>query len=259
MHMETYTGIVKKTAHPHNPSSSLIMMCIKPLRAFDERRKIVLVGRISTKTIIVSFDPVKDKLSHLFTRHGGTVQPVDQLFFQRCEKALHPCVIETTVCSPHALLESIFVKQFAVFMAGILCTVVGMQDQISTISVARNRITNSCAAQTGARMCIHRKTDDCAVKTIHKRSKIQLAIGTVDLRDVAETLHTGRRGREIPPHQIIALQCALIAFCQAVRALLSRQKSVFIAQSIAFSITGTQRRLQCIPQAAHPVAWVLLP
>ena len=83
-------------------------------------------------------------------------------------------------------------------------------------------------------MCIHRKADDCAVKTIHKRSKIQLAIGTVDLRDVAETLHTGRRGREIPLHQIIALQCALIAFRQAVRAFLSRQQPVFVAQSSIF-------------------------
>lgn len=57
-------------------------------------------------------------------------------------------------------------------------------------------------------------------------SRYALAIGIFDLRDATETLHTGRRGREIPLCQIIALRCALIACCQTMLTLFSRQQSV---------------------------------
>ena len=120
---------------------------LREARAFDQRREVVLVRRVAPAAVVVGFDPAKNELANRIPLHAGAVEPVDDFFLQRCEKALHTRIVEAAVRAAHALPDGTQpCDQHPVFLAGILASMVGMQDQTFLITVAGNRIAQGIAA-----------------------------------------------------------------------------------------------------------------
>src|SRR5699024_3503387 len=108
-------------------------------------------------------------------------------------------------------------------------------------------------------MTLHGKADDRSIIAVQHSGQIQLAIHAFDLCDIAQVFDAWRRGSEIPLHQILALWIAMITFCQTMRTLFALQQTIFLAETIAFPIAWTKRRIYGIPQSTHTVTWVLFP
>ena len=105
--------------------------------AFDQRRQIMLVGGVASAAVVVGFNPAENKLADRLTFHARAVESVDNLFLQRCEKALHARVVETAMRPPHALSDGTKPGNHrSVLLAGVLAAVVGVQEQALFITIA---------------------------------------------------------------------------------------------------------------------------
>lgn len=103
------------------------------------------------------------------------MQPIDQLLLECCKKALHPRVIKAAMCSSHALPNDAMLRdQRAVFPAGILAAIIGMQDHPCLIRIPGHGVAQRIAAQAGTHVRAHGITNHRAIETIQNRGKIQL-------------------------------------------------------------------------------------
>ena len=117
--------------HTQIASSRCLPLLFVPQHTLDQRRQIIFIRRIPAQAVIVGLDPAKNQLADLFAWHRSARQAVDQLLFQRCEKALHPCIVKAAVRAPHALTDrAILCNQLPIFPAGVLTAMVGMQDHV---------------------------------------------------------------------------------------------------------------------------------
>ena len=111
--------------------------CKSEAGAFDQRRQIMLIGGVAPTAVVVSLDPAENELADRLAFHAGAVESVDNLFLQRCEKALHACVVEATMRPPHALPDGTEPGDHRpVLLTGVLAAMVGVQDQTLLITIA---------------------------------------------------------------------------------------------------------------------------
>ena len=65
------------------------------------------------------------------------MEPVNQLFLQRCEKALHARIIKAAMGAPHTLPDRAELGDHCpVFLTGVLAAVIGMKDQPLLVTIA---------------------------------------------------------------------------------------------------------------------------
>ena len=92
---------------------------------FDQGRAIQLIRSVAPAGVVVGLDPAEYGPAHRIPLHAGAVEPVDQLFLQRCEKALHARVVEAAMRPSHALPDGTKPRnRCLVFLAGVLAAVV---------------------------------------------------------------------------------------------------------------------------------------
>ena len=104
---------------------------------FDQRWEIIFVGCVAPAAVVVGLDPAEDKVTHQLPWHTGAVEPVNQLFLQRCEKALHARIIKAAMGAPHTLPDGAELRnRRPVFLTGVLDAVVGVQYQTLLVTIA---------------------------------------------------------------------------------------------------------------------------
>ena len=104
---------------------------------FDQGREVQLIGSVAPAAVVVGVDPAEEDLANLIPLHAGAVEPVDQLLFERCEKALHARIIKAAMGAPHTLPDGAELGDHCpVFLTGVLAAVVGMQDQPLLVTIA---------------------------------------------------------------------------------------------------------------------------
>ena len=104
---------------------------------FDQWWEIQFIGSVASAAVVVGFNPAENKLADRLTFHARAVESVDNLFLQRCEKALHARVVKAAMRTAHALPDGTELRnRRPVFLAGVLAAVVGVQYQTLLITIA---------------------------------------------------------------------------------------------------------------------------
>ena len=130
-------GVVKKSVHRRKSEVLSGERTLSEACTFDQRWEIIFVGCVAPAAVVVGLDPAEDKVAHQLPWHTGAVEPVDQLFLQRCEKALHARIIKAAMGAPHTLPDGAELRnRRPVFLTGVLDAVVGVQYQTLLVTIA---------------------------------------------------------------------------------------------------------------------------
>ena len=138
--------------------------------------------------------------------HGHPLRPdsIKLFLLQRRKKALHPGVVVAAARTAHALNCTVLRQHLPKCGAGELAAAVTVQDHpISPLCLTGE--PESPDTQLLLHVVIHGKTDDLPVITVQNCCQVQLAVLTLDLRDIRQPLPVGSVCGKIPVDQVLCL------------------------------------------------------
>ena len=159
------------------------------------RRQAAGVSGVDSLAVIVGHDVPEHNALNLC--HGHPLRPdsIKFFFLQRRKKAFHPGVVIAAARAAHALNRAVLRQ---------CCPKCGTGKLAVSIAVQVGR-PESPDTQLLLHVVIHGKTDDLSVVAVQNCRQVQLAVLTLDLRNIRQPLPVGSACGKIPVDQVLRL------------------------------------------------------
>ena len=166
--------------------------------------------------VVVDKNVAEYQRFHLVHRHAVGRNPVEKLFLERGEKALHPRVVVAVCDAAETLRDAAVLQLLSESSAGVLAATVGVQDRVADREASGGSLER-VNAQLLAHIARHAQGENLAIEAIHDRRDIELAVGALDLGNVGQQLSPRPVRAEILMEQVLRRHCLWVGLRQALR------------------------------------------